>query len=130
MSWRTFIDAVSTLAKQHWKSYVDSMSVNQRCFSWNLAENESWANVCLPTLFQRWQNNVETALKLFRRFNIDGLMLFQYWYLVENESWVNPFSSALPQCWEKSIETTLPIFLVLMFIRKWLNNETNLSLKV
>ena len=62
------------------------MLVNQSCFSWNLAKNESGANVCLPTLFQRWQNNVEAALKLFRPFNIDGLMFFQYWYLVEKLS--------------------------------------------
>ena len=29
---------------------------------WNLVENENWADVCLSTLFQRWQNNVETTL--------------------------------------------------------------------
>ena len=48
------------------------VNVYQRCFNvdiwlkmkvelfqrWYLVENESWAHVCLSTLFQRWQNNV------------------------------------------------------------------------
>ena len=38
---------------------------------WYLAENESWADVHLLTLFQRWQNNVETTLIELRRFNVD-----------------------------------------------------------
>ena len=30
---------------------------------WNLVENESWADVCLSTLFQRWQNNLKQHCK-------------------------------------------------------------------
>ena len=37
---------------------------------WNSVENESWADLCLPMLFQCWQNNVETKLKELRWFNV------------------------------------------------------------
>ena len=47
---------------------------------WNLVENESWADVCLSTLFQRWQNNVETTLIELHCFNVDDPMLLQRWY--------------------------------------------------
>ena len=43
---------------------------------WYLVENESWADVHLSTLFQRWQNNVETTLIELRRFNVDEPTLF------------------------------------------------------
>ena len=52
-----------------------------------LVENESWADLHLLMLFQRWQNNVETTSRELRRFNVDKPTLFQPWYLVENESW-------------------------------------------
>ena len=35
---------------------VDESTLSQR---WNLVENESWANVCLSTFSQRWQNKVD-----------------------------------------------------------------------
>ena len=84
LSWRTFMDVVSTLTKQHW-SIVDRITSMKRRWTnlfqrWNLVENESWANVCLSTLFQSWQNNVETTLKELRWFNDDDPMLFQRWY--------------------------------------------------
>ena len=53
---------------------VDEQMLFQR---WNLVENESWADVCLSTLFQRWQDNVETTLTELRRFNVDDPILFQ-----------------------------------------------------
>ena len=79
LSRRTFIDVVSTLAKQRSNKLtrrfnVDELKLFQR---WNLVENESWADICLSTLFQRWQNNVGTALTELRWFNVDDPMLFQ-----------------------------------------------------
>ena len=84
LSRRTFIDVVSTL-----KNNVETTLIELRRFNvdepmlfhrWNLVENESWADVCLPTLFQRWQNNVETALIELHWFNVDDPMLIQRWY--------------------------------------------------
>ena len=90
---KKFIDVVSRLAKQRWSNVLelrwfnaDEAMLFQRS---NLVEIKSWADVCLSTLFQRWQNNVETTLKELRQLNVDDPMLFQRWYLVENESWVN-----------------------------------------
>ena len=74
---------------------------------WFLVENESWADVHLSTLFQRWQNNVETTSIELRRFNIDEPMLFQRWNLVENESWANVCLSTLFQRWQNNVETTM-----------------------
>ena len=74
---------------------VDEPILFQR---WNLVENESWANVFLLTLFQSWQNNVETTLKELRGFKVDEPMLFQRWYLVKDESWVNVETTLLYYC--------------------------------
>ena len=76
LSWRIFIDVVSTLIELL-RFNVDEPTLFQR---WNLVENESWADVCLSTLFQHWQNNVETALIELCWFNVDDPMLFQRWY--------------------------------------------------
>ena len=84
---------ISTL-NQPWNN-VDRQHSSTLFQRWYLVENESWADVCLSTLFQRWQNNVETTLKELRRFNVDDPMLFHCWYLVEKESWFNLGSSAL-----------------------------------
>ena len=81
-----------------------SVSLFQR---WYLVENESWADVCLSMLFQCWQNNIETALKELRQFNVDDPMLSQSWYFIENESCITVYSSAFLRRWENSIETTL-----------------------
>ena len=74
---------------------------------WYLVENESWADVHLSTLFQRWRNNVETILIELRRFNVDKPTLFQRWNLVENESWADVCLSTLFQRWQNNVETTL-----------------------
>ena len=74
---------------------------------WYLAENESWADVHLSTLFQRCQNNVKTTLIELRRFSVDEPTLFQRWNLVENESWVDVCLSTLFLRWENNAETTL-----------------------
>ena len=85
-----------------------TISVSQQTHQcWYLVENESWADVHLSTLFQRWQNNVETTLTELRRFNIDEPTLFQPWNLVENESWANICLSTLFQRWQNNVETTL-----------------------
>ena len=74
---------------------------------WYLVENESWADVHLSTLFQSWQNNVETTLMQLRRFNVDDPILFQRWNLNENESWVYVCLSTLFQRLQNNVETTL-----------------------
>ena len=89
-------------------------TLNQRCQRsstlsqrWYLVENESWAGVHFSTLFQCWQNNVETKSMKLRRFNVDYPTLFQRWYLVENESWADVCLSTLFQRWQISVETML-----------------------
>ena len=95
------INVESTL-KQPWP--LTFINVVQR---WYLVENESWADVHLPTLFQRWRNNVETILIELRRFNVDEPTLFQRWNLIENESWAEVCLSTLFQLWQNNVETTL-----------------------
>ena len=95
------INVESTL-KQRWSStFIDVVS------RWYLVENESWADVHLSTLFQRWQNNVETTLIELHRFNVDEPTLFQRWNLVENESWANVCLSTWFQFWQNNVEATL-----------------------
>ena len=72
-----------------------------------LIENESSADVHLSTLFQRWQNNVETTSIELRWFNVYEPMLFQLWNLVEIESWADVCLSTLFQSWQNNVETTL-----------------------
>ena len=45
---------------------------------WYLVENESWADVHLSTLFQRWKKNVEATSIELGRFNVDEPTLFQH----------------------------------------------------
>ena len=119
LSRRTFIDVVSTLAKLNYVELcqfnVDEPSLFQR---WNLFENESWADVCLSTLFQRWKNYVDLMLLTQCCFIVD------IWLKRKIESKYDD------RRWENSIETTLSIFVVLMFTRKWRNNKTKLSFQV
>ena len=93
---------------QRWNN-VDRQLSSTLFQRWYLVENESWADIQLSTVFQRWQNNVETMSIKLRWFNVDEPMLFQRWYLVENGSWINVCLSALLRLWENSIETTLSI---------------------
>ena len=93
---------------------------------WSLVKNESWAEVCLSALLQRWQNNIEQH----RQNYVDSMFMtlwFQRWYLVKNGSWVNICSSTLHWRWENNVETTFSIFVALLFTRQWLNNKTELS---
>ena len=90
---------------------------------WSLVKNESWAEVCLSALLQRWQNNIDRITLI----QCLWLMRFQRWYLVENGSWVNICSSTLLRRWESNVETTFSIFVALLFTRQWLNNKTELS---
>ena len=87
---------------QRWINVATTLIVNihQRCF-------KSCANVHLTTLFQRWQNNLETMLIELRRFNVDEPTLFQHWNLVENESWADVCLSTLFQRWQNNVKTTL-----------------------
>ena len=90
---------------------------------WSLVKNESWAEVCLSALLQRWQNNIDRITLI----QCLWLMWFQRWYLVKNGSWVNICSSTLLRRWGNNIETTFSIFVALLFTRQWLNNKTELS---
>ena len=100
LSRRTFIDVVSTLAKQRW-SNIDRITLIQR----------RWTNVASTLIFGwKWKLswsifiNVETTLKELSWFNVADPILFQCWYLVEKESWVNICSSALrKQHWKNFV---------------------------
>ena len=92
----------STL-NQRW-SNVDRQHSSTLFQRWCLVENESWANVHLSTLFQHWQNKVETMLIELRRFNVDDPTLFQRWNSVENESWADVCLLTLFQRWQNNVE--------------------------
>ena len=73
------------------------MNISQQTHQrWINVENESWTDVHLSTLFQRWQNNVETTSIELRRINVDEPTLFQRWNLV-----------GFFQHWQNNVETTL-----------------------
>ena len=97
----TFIPANTLTLDQRWNN-IDPQRSSTLFQRWYLIENESWVDIHLSTLLQRWQNNVETTLIEIRRinvgepkFNVDAPKLFHCWYLVEKEGWVNVYSSAL-----------------------------------
>ena len=71
--------ANTSMLNQRWNS-VDRQRSSTLFQRWYLVENESWADVCLLTLFQRWQNKVETTLIELRWFNVDDPKLFPRWY--------------------------------------------------
>ena len=66
LSWRMFIDVVSTLIKQHWnnveKNYVDSMLMTQCCFSVHI-----WLKTKVESTYvhRRWESSIETTLSTF-----------------------------------------------------------------
>ena len=86
---------------------------------WSLVKNESWAEVCLSALLQRWQNNIDRITLIQCRwlcgFNVD------IWLKMEVES------TYVLRRWGNNIETTFSIFVALLFTRQWLNNKTELS---
>ena len=86
---------------------IVSQQTHQR---WCLVENESWTDVHLTTLFQDWQNDVETTLIELGWFNVVEPTLFQRWNLVENESWADVCLSTLFQRWQNNNEATLKEF--------------------
>ena len=72
--------------------------------------NQLWNDIDLwrsSTLFQRWQNNVETTAIALRRFNVDKSTSSQCLILVENESWADVCLSTLFGRWQNNLETTL-----------------------
>ena len=81
---------------QRWNN-VDRQRSSRLFQRWYLVENESWADVHLSMLFQRWQNNFETTLIEWRWFNVSEPTLFQRRNLDENESWTE----------QNNVETTL-----------------------
>ena len=90
------------------KSWLVCVTTTQQTHKrWYLVENETWVDIHLSTLFQRWQNNVEATSIELCWFNIDEPMLFQHWNLVEIESWANVCLSTLFQRWQNNVETTL-----------------------
>ena len=90
----TFIPANTLTLNQRWNN-IDPQRSSTLLQRWYLIENESWADVHLSTLFQDWQNNIETTLIELLRFNVDEPKLFQRWNLVENESWADVCLSTL-----------------------------------
>ena len=80
LSRRIFMEVVSAVPNK-----VEIMSIELCRFNtdeptlfqrWYWFENESWADVCLSTLFQRWKNKVKTLLMDLLLFTIDGPVLF------------------------------------------------------
>ena len=108
--WRCF-NVDKTTLKQRWWNYVDSMSMNQRCFNviiwFKMKAEPTFIDVVLTLTKQRWKNYVDLMLINQCCFNVD--------------IWLNgKFESRhVHERCENSIETTLSIFIVLMFTRKW-----------
>ena len=131
LSRRIFIDFVSTLTKQRWNNVNRITSIQ----SYNVEIwFESWADAYLSKL----QNNIESIKTIQRRYASVVSTLKSQRTLIQlsfskkyqkYQRWNNVGLSKLNRRkrWEDSIEKTLSIFVDLMFTRKWLNNETNLS---
>ena len=98
------IPANTSKLNQRWKN-VDRQLSPTLFQRWCLVKYESWADVHLWTLFQRWQNNVEATSIELLWFNVDEPLLFQRWYLIEIESCTDLCLSALLQRWQKNVET-------------------------
>ena len=124
MTWPNDLHDITQQTHQRWINIETTLIVNihQRCY---LVENESWADVHLSTLFQRWQNNVETTSIELHRFNVDEPTLLNRFMFID------VVSTLSKQRWNKSnFEATLSIFVVLVFTREWLNNKIKLSFQV
>ena len=67
------------------------VNVDQRCFNADIWLEMKVKSTYILTLFQRWQNNIETTMMELRRFNVDEPTLFQCYNLVENESWTDVY---------------------------------------
>ena len=52
---------------------------------WYLVENESWADVHLSTLFQRWQNNVDRITSIQRRWPTQCCFNVEIWLKMKVE---------------------------------------------
>ena len=64
---------------------------------WNLVENENWADVCLSTLSQRWQNNVETTLIELRWFNVVSTLILGWKGKLSQRNFIGVQKTALKQ---------------------------------
>ena len=89
LSRRTFIEVVSTLAKQRWNN-LDRITLIQR----------RWTNVVATLKFGwKWKLSlrmfVRDNVERIRQFNVNDPMLFQCWYLIEKKSRVNIYSLVL-----------------------------------
>ena len=95
---------------QRWidvENNVDRQRLSTLFQRWCLVKNESWVNVHLSSLFQRWQNNIEAMSMELPWFNVDELMLFQRWDLVEIECWADVYLSTLFHRWQNNVGTAL-----------------------
>ena len=123
-SFSTFWNTFSGLCTQVYYSWAwVTQQTHQR---WNLVENESWADVCLSTLFQRWQTTSKQRWQSY----VDSMLMTQCYFNVDIKLKRKVQSTHVHRCWGSSIDTALSVFVVLRFTRKWLNNKTKLSFQV
>ena len=89
---------------------------------WCLVENESWTDVHLSTLFQRWQNNVDRIASIQRRWTkvVPSLKFGWKWKLsrrmfvdvvsaLTKQRWNNVDRVTLTQCWWPNFVSTLAL---------------------
>ena len=80
---------ISQETGQRWNNGDRQFSSNL-FYHWYVVANESWTNGCLLSLFQRWQDKVETMFiellfsNLWKKIFKDDSILVQQWYFVEN----------------------------------------------
>ena len=111
LSRRTFIDVVSTLAKQRHnyvdkitlirRQWTDVVSTLKRGWKWKFSQR-TFIDVVSSLTKQRWTMSIK-----LHRFNVDKPTLFQPWNLVENKSWADDSLSKLFQHLKNNVETTL-----------------------
>ena len=84
------------------------VNVHRRCFNVdNLVENESWADVHLWTLFQRW-NNVDRITLIQRRWtNVASTVKFGWKWKLSRRVFIDVVSMLTKQRWNKVDRVTL-----------------------
>ena len=115
LSRRTFIDVVSTLAKQRWSNVYRITLIQRRWtnivvstlkFGWNWKLSRRMFNWKLSRRMltkQRW-NNIERITSIQCRLPVVSTLIFGWKWKLNQLCW-----STLPRRCKNSIETTLPI---------------------
>ena len=98
---------LSQQTHQRWNN-VDRQCSSTLFRRWYLVENESWADVHLSTLFQRWQNNVDRITSIQRRWtNVVSPLKFGWKWKLSRRMFIDVVSTLTKQRWNNVDRVTL-----------------------